>query len=422
MRRWTWLLLARRRFGADAGGNAAVAFAVALIPLGAVAGAAVDYARAAETRAKLQAIVDAAVLNGLKAPASRRMALAEAQARAAVAAAGLELDQIAFTPTPNQGLRGRVKVRLASSFSGLIGAERIDIAAGSEGFLKTATAAGGNVCLMLMDRSAAETLRVGGGASVRAPGCEAHLHTTANVGATFDGSASFEVKRTCLKGPGYIAKGKPKLGPIETGCRTAADPFAGQIPPPHSLPCTFTNKIFETTPNRQATELDPGVYCGDTRFEGRHNIVLRPGLFVVRDGAITAGAGSSIVGAGVTVFLADARSTLRLEGRTRVRLSAPENPSDPYQGVLMFEPAGLSRSAIDFSGASDLRLNGLIHLPSRNATFGGSSKIEGEEATLVLNSLAAKDGAAITWKSDKGGRTIKTSSSGSATAEIILRY
>lgn len=422
MRRRTSLRSRGRRFGRDAGGNTAVAFALALLPLGAVAGAAVDYARAAETRAKLQAIVDAAVLNGLKAPASRRTALAEAQARAAVAAAGLELDQIAFTPTPNQGLRGRIKVRLASSFSGLIGAERIDIAAGSEGFLKTASAAGGTVCLMLTDPSAAETLRVGGGASMRAPGCEAHLHTTANVGATFDGSATFEMTRTCLKGPGYIASGKPKLGPIETGCRTAADPFAGQIPPPRSLACTFTNKVFEAPRNGQATELEPGVYCGDTRFEGRHEIVLRPGLYAVRDGAITAGAGSSIAGAGVTVFLADARSTLRLDGHMQVRLSAPANLSDPYHGVLMFEPAGLSRSAIAFDGALDLHLKGLIHLPSRNAIFGGSSKIAGEEVTMVLNSLTAKGGSAIMWKSDKGARTIAAPASGSAAAEIILRY
>lgn len=422
MLRWTTLLDEGRRFGPDGRGNAAIAFAVALIPLAAVGGAAVDYARAAETRAKLQAIVDAAVLNGLKAPSSQRTVQAEAQARAAVAAAGLELDQIAFTPTPNQGLRGRVRVRLAASFAGLLGAEHIDIAAGSEGFLKAGTAPGANVCLMLADPSAAETLRVEGAAAVRAPNCEVHLHTTANVGAVFGGGTAFDVRRICLKGAGYIANGNPRLGPIETGCRTAADPFGGQIPVPRSLACGFTDKTFEAPRTRQATVLEPGVYCGDTRFEGRHDIVLKPGLYVIRDGAMTAGGGSSITGAGVTFFLADARSSLRLDGRAEVRLSAPAHPSDPHRGVLMFEPAGLGRSAIGFTGGSDLQLKGLIHLPSRNVTFGGSSKVEGEELTMVLNALVVNGGATAAWKSGNGARTIAAPASGAASAEIILRY
>lgn len=101
---------AARRLPAHRGGNAAVAFGLALIPVAAAAGAAVDYMRAADTRAKLQAIADAPVLNGLRAPASQRVGSAEAHTRSAVKGAGLALDQLSFAPTANQGLRGRVKV------------------------------------------------------------------------------------------------------------------------------------------------------------------------------------------------------------------------------------------------------------------------------------------------------------------------
>jgi hypothetical protein len=72
-----------------------------------------------------------------------------------VTAARLTLEQLSFTPTPNQGLRGRVKVRLSSLFGNLLGSDGIDIAAGAEGFLKSSPDAAGNVCLMLMDPSAA---------------------------------------------------------------------------------------------------------------------------------------------------------------------------------------------------------------------------------------------------------------------------
>jgi len=230
------------RFAAHRGGSAAAAFELALIPVAAAAGAALDYTRASEARAKLQSMVDTAVLNGLKAPSSQRVAVAEAHTRGAVISAGLALDQLAFTPTPNQGLRGRVKVRLPSIFGNLLGSDGIGIAAGSEGFLKTAPSSAGAVCLMLMDPSAAETLRVNGGAAVKAQNCEVHVQTSANVGAVFNGNTSFDVKRICLKGPGYIANGRPKLGTVETACKTAGDPFAGRLPAPLSLSCTFNNR------------------------------------------------------------------------------------------------------------------------------------------------------------------------------------
>lgn len=410
---------AARRLPAHRGGNAAVAFGLALIPVAAAAGAAVDYMRAADTRAKLQAIVDAAVLNGLRAPASQRVGSAEAHTRSAVKGAGLALDQLSFAPTANQGLRGRVKVRLASLFGNLLSTEGIDIAAGAEGFLKTSAGSPGTVCLMLMDPSAAETLRVNGGATVKAPNCEVHAQTTANIGALFNGNSSFDVKRICLKRPGYVANGKPKLGPVDTSCRTAGDPFAGQLPSPSSLACTHTNRSFDA-PKGKKTELEPGVYCGSTIFNRNQDIVLKPGLYVIKDGAFAVNGGSSLTGAGVTIFLANAGASLQLNGNSVVRLAAPAGGS--YKGVLMFEPAGLSRSNLSFNGGSGHELRGLVYLPSRNLTFNGASTVSADQLTMVLNSLTVNGGGGTEWRLEPGPKPIPAPASTSATAEIILRY
>lgn len=51
-----------RRFTGDAGGNVAIIFAVALVPMIALAGAAVEYSSISNARAKLQAAADAAAL------------------------------------------------------------------------------------------------------------------------------------------------------------------------------------------------------------------------------------------------------------------------------------------------------------------------------------------------------------------------
>jgi hypothetical protein len=408
-----------RRFADDRRGSVGIVFALALVPLLAAAGAALDYSRAAQTRAALQAVVDAAVLSGLKATASQRIAAAEAHARQALAAQKLAIDQVSFTPTANQGLRGRVKVRLASLFGNLLGTDGIGVAAGAEGFVRAAPPAGGNVCLMLMDPSAAETLRVNGAAKVTAPNCEVHVHTAANVGAVFNGNGTFDVKRICLRGPGYIANGSPKLGPIEKGCAVAADPYALTLPKVADLACTFTNRTFNAS-NGAPTELEPGVYCGATRFNGAQEIRLKPGLYVIKDGTMSINGGSSISGSGVTFYLANAQSDLRLNGAGTTRLSAPSAAADPYHGILMFEPRGLARTSMAFNGGAGHRLEGLIHLPSRNVTFNGASTLGGENVTMVFNALLLN--GAGEWRFDTAAKAIKAPSSAAGAAEIILQY
>jgi hypothetical protein len=147
--------------------------------------------------------------------------------------------------------------------------------------------------------------------------------------------------------------------------------------------------------------------------------VLKPGLYAVKDGVMTVNGGSSLTGADVTIFLANAGSSLQLNGNPAVRLSAPANGT--YEGVLMFEPGGLARSSLAFNGGSGHELKGLIYLPSRNMTFNGASAMNGDSITMVLNSLAVTGGGA-TWKFDKGPKAIAVPASASATAEIILRY
>ncbi len=56
-----------RRFGADRRGGIAIMFALAVIPLFGVAGAAIDYARGTNARAKLDSALDAALLTGVQA-------------------------------------------------------------------------------------------------------------------------------------------------------------------------------------------------------------------------------------------------------------------------------------------------------------------------------------------------------------------
>ena len=59
-----------RRFGHDRSGNVASTFALSILPLVGLAGAAVDYSRATKLQSNLQQITDAAALSAAAAKAS----------------------------------------------------------------------------------------------------------------------------------------------------------------------------------------------------------------------------------------------------------------------------------------------------------------------------------------------------------------
>lgn len=405
-----------RRIGGDERGGVAVVFALALVPVLAAAGAAIDYSRASSARAGLQNAVDAAVLAGLKVPANRRASTADAVLKERLPALGAELDQASFGPTAAGGLRGRVKVRLRSVFGRLFAADGIAVSALSEGALRPRAAANeaGSACVLLLDPSAPEALRLEAGAVLSAPSCEVHVETRATVAAHLARGSVLDSRRACLRGSGLIASGG-RAGAVETACRTVPDPHRDALPAPADVPC----QARRPAPRSGPLELEPGAHCGGIAVEPGRTVVLKPGFHVIRDGSLSLGAGTTLKGAGVTLFLADARSGLHVAPGGRIELSAPT--AGPHAGVLLFEPAGLPRSTLALHATRGQELQGLVHLPSRTLVLGARSTGPGDRAAFVLNALALAEGT--DWRLAPGPKAIPVKNPADAgEAEIVLRY
>lgn len=401
-----WMRERRRRFGADLRGGVAVAFALAAIPVIGVVGLGVDYTRATNARTALQANLDMAVLAGLRAEGDHEAA---AQ-RAFDAAQRGPVDSRAFTLGADGALHGRASLRVDTTMAGLLGFDEIRIGAEAEAFRAAST----RVCLLLLDQTASQTLLVNGNTSVRAPACEVHVRTRASTAAIFNGGSVFDVARVCLAGPGYIANGRPQIGPVETRCNAAQDTIAGTLPAPDPKPCTHRNAIFNGG-GSGPTRLQPGVYCGNTTFNGNHDIVLEAGLYEIRDGSFIVNGNSSLTGTGVTFHLANERALLQLNGQARTRLSAPT--SGNLAGVLIYEPTGIAqRSPITINGGTGQKLEGLLYLPSRNVTFNGATSIDSDSVTMIFNSLIMN--GTSSWRFGPSAHALRGGGSG---GELVLR-
>ena len=113
----------------DDSGVAAVVFALAIIPIVVVIGAAVDYQRAVATRARLQTAVDAAVLAAVKSPnPSERLQVARAVVSSNIADLSVDGLRQVFTNNADGSFTGTLQGVASTAFMGIVNVKSLDLA------------------------------------------------------------------------------------------------------------------------------------------------------------------------------------------------------------------------------------------------------------------------------------------------------
>ena len=101
--------------------------------------------------------------------------------------------------------------------------------------------------------------------------------------------------------------------------------------PPDVAACDFNNTMLV---NSQAMTLDPGVYCGGITIKGTAKVTFEPGIYVLRDGGLTARTSRS-EGRGRRLLSSGNGVTDRLRLR---HTCVADRPTDgPMAGLLIFE-------------------------------------------------------------------------------------
>jgi Mg-chelatase subunit ChlD len=126
-----WLARRARRFGADRNGHVALIFSLAIVPILALVGAAVDYNRAQVARTRLQAAIDAATLsvakNANKLSDSELRAAVERALNGNLAGAGDTTIRGVRVTRVGTSIRVEVDADIKSAISGLVGIDTLDV-------------------------------------------------------------------------------------------------------------------------------------------------------------------------------------------------------------------------------------------------------------------------------------------------------
>ncbi len=351
-------------------GSVVSTFALSLVPIVGLVGAAVDYTAASSTRASLQATLDAALIAGAKDGSANWTTTALNAFNANLNPKFANNVNPTFQLTSTRAYAGSVTAAVPSNFLGVLGVSAINI--GVTGTATVPPSTGAYYCVMALNRTAQAALQLTGNASItiNAPKCVIQVNSSSSRAVDMNGNTVIRAVENCFVG-GVSTVGNSSISPTaDASCKPIPDPFAN-YPRPTVGSCTYNN--YQLSGNKTVT-LQPGVYCGGMTFSGPVNVTFAPGLYIIKDGVISE-TGGTFTGNGVSLFLTGYNTSIQLSGQADWHLVAPTD--GPLPGFAIFldpdGPSGLAGSASSLSGQSELYFEGIVYLPKQEVTVSGNA-------------------------------------------------
>jgi Flp pilus assembly protein TadG len=362
----------RSEFTRNSKGSVVSTFALSMVPIVGLVGAAVDYSAANNARTSLQISLDAALIAGAKDGSANWATTAQNTFNANLNAKGATGVSATFQLTSTRAYQGTVTATVPSNFLGVLGVSGINI--GASGTATVPPSTGAYYCMMALNRTAQSALQLTGNASItiNAPKCVVQVNSSSSRAVETTGNAVIRSVENCFVG-GVSTVGNSSISPQpDATCKAIPDPFAN-YPRPSVGACTYNN--YQLSGNQSAT-LQPGVYCGGMNFSGHVNVTFAPGLYVIKDGVISE-SGGTFTGNGVSFFLTGYNASIQLSGQADWHLIAPTG--GPLPGFAIFldpdGPSGLAGSTSSLSGQSELYFEGIVYLPKQEVTVSGQASV-----------------------------------------------
>jgi len=357
-------------------GSVVSTFALSLVPVVGLVGAAVDYSTANNARTSLQVSLDAALIAGAKDGSANWASTALNAFNANLNPKGATNVTPTFQLTSKRAYQGTVTATVPSHFLGVLGVSGINI--GAKGTATVPPSTGAYYCVMALNGTAQAALQLTGNASItiNAPKCVIQVNSSSSRAVDMNGNTMIKAVENCFVG-GVSTVGNSTLSPQpDRTCKPIPDPFANYFMSggrPTAGSCTYTN--YQLSGNQSVT-LQPGTYCGGMNFSGHVNVTFAPGVYIIKDGVISE-SGGTFTGNGVSFFLTGYNTSIQLSGQADWHLVAMS--SGPLAGFAIFldpdGPSGLAGSTSSLSGQSELYFEGIVYLPKQEVTVSGNGSV-----------------------------------------------
>ncbi len=381
-------------FRSARGGNVAVMFAVALIPIVVAVGAAVDYSRGNSAKAAMQAAADAAALYAAKGSYTSDSQRVTAGVNAFNATYPAKFETASPTvKVANNTVTVTAAGNVPTIILGVAGVNTMAVSVTSVAGIGGATTA----CVLALQTSN-DAIFVHGSAGLKA-NCGLYSNSTSSNGIDFDGDSVTTASSICVVG-GYVKDSSAKVTPTPTvKCPAMADPLAA-LPTPSNASASCTYNGYEV--NSTGT-LNPGVYCGGIKIGSSAKATFNPGIYIIRDGQFNIGSSAQVTGQNVMFYLTGQNANLDQGSSSHMNFTAPN--SGTYKGIVFFQSRTANTSANRFGGSSTDVIQGAVYFPNGTAEINcnGTVGASADYTVWVVKRLQLDSSATLQVTSNYGG-------------------
>jgi Flp pilus assembly protein TadG len=388
----------RSRFFADQRGGVAPMFALGLIPMIGLAGAAIDYSRGNAARTAMQATLDSTALMISKEAQQQLVTSDQASSRATTlfnaAFNRPEVQSLQVTATINTSTgvtTASATASVATTFMHVLGRSSMAVAARAS----VTNANDGLGCVLSLNPSAAGAATAQGSTTVNLNGCSLYDNSSNDTALTVGGSATVHADFVGVVGGVGSTSGITSTNGIRTHISPVQDPYA-DVPAPTYSGCDQNNFSAHNT-----ITIDPGVYCGGIGVNANGVLTLNPGLYILDGGGLTINGGATVNGSGVTLYFTSSSGRswagVTINGNANVNLTPMT--SGNTRGMVVFADRNTPQgTSFKFNGGSNQYFAGAIYAPTGAIQFSGGAnslttctQVIGDTVTFTGNSNLAID-------------------------------
>ncbi len=414
-----------RGFVSAPDGGIGMSFAVMLPLLFAIVGVASDYAMMGKLKSELQAAADGAAMAG-----AREIPLSMSNVTQ-VTSAVMSFAAYRLTDDPSasaEKLASRnlsVDVAVANDFSSV----KVDIAENWTPFFlhfvkKTVTpikvssearfVGRTNICVLGLAASGTPVF-LDKNARLTGNDCGVFSNSTSASGLRADTGSVLTASLVCSSG-GVSMAGTITPSPV-TDCPPQDDPLASRAAPVFGG-CDY----IDVNLSDKTQTLDPGVYCGGLRIDGNSTVTLNPGIYVIKDGALTVAGNSLMQGVGVGFYLTGNAGATLFTVNSHISLEAPK--SGPMAGLLFFEDRALPVTLKHRFTSDDARkLIGTIYMPVGTLVIDAKKPVADQSAytAIVAQGLELNMGPNLVLNSDYSATDVPVPDGIAGSSQVILQ-
>lgn len=382
------------RFRRDAQGSIAPIAALTLVPILAAAGAAVDYSRANNLRTAMQAALDAALIAGAKDGSTSWTQVANNSFSANFKARAGTAGTPSFTKDLDVVFKASVSGSVPTTVLGIIKISAIPVAAKAAATASDAD----HSCILTLDHGQPTShvaLSMNGAPMINLSGCSIRSNTSLDCNG-HDGSVTKAIASGSATDCGKPKSYQPPVPDIWAALASNITNQCGTSRPG----VTWTPGLapsgagVKTVTNNGRTEYH---ICGDLTLSGSGSfspaadtlIVIENGSLDLANNAVVSISKTSVVLTGDNSYSSAINFPNGNGKSAKLTLSPPLDPTNPWQGVALFQDPKLTNNVDNKWGpGADFSADGLVYLPNSNVvTDGNTSSSNAKCSKFVMNSF-----------------------------------